>query len=246
MVSRDRLIAYLLHQIPEEERLDFAGEWFADQDLCDELTMVEAELFDGYARGTLPEAQRELVAKFLLTSEEQRRKLNFATTLGTALAKPQPPARRMPWLALAAALIVGLAGVMAWMAVQNHHLRGEIANERASAARPAPDGAYTASLAPQDLRGASREPVVQVPPGAGMLRLELELPEGEKRASYGAAVLNGGRRIWREEPVKSQEKEGTTVAVVWIPADILTAGTYTVVLEAEGGPVAGYRVRIAR
>ena len=245
MVSRDRLIAYLLHQMPVEERLDFAEQWFTDQNLSEDLSSVEAEILDAYARATLPTSQRKLVERFLLNSDEQRQKLNFATVLGAALRKP-PTTRRMPWLAIAAAVIVCLTGVIVWLAMQHRSLRLELASARAQAAKAAPGAVVTASLAAQDLRGASRQPTMQIPQGASMLRLELELPEGEKRPSYAAVVSTAGKRVWRQEPAKSEDKEGAAVAVVWIPADVLTAGRYTVVLEGDGGPVASYRVEIVR
>src|SRR5271163_942535 len=144
MVNRDDLIAYLLHQMPEPERLDFAERWFADRELSEQLSIAESELLDAYVRGELPRERRAQVERFLLNSDEQRRKLEFTAALHGVL----PVERRepIPWLALcAAAMLVVMIGVVVWVGRQNRELHREVATLQ-RAARPVPGGVYSAAL----------------------------------------------------------------------------------------------------
>ncbi len=51
MVNRDQLIAYLLHQMAEDEREAFSERCFLEPGLREDLQMAEADLLDAYARG---------------------------------------------------------------------------------------------------------------------------------------------------------------------------------------------------
>lgn len=244
MVNREHLIAYLLHQMPETDRLEFAEQWFTDSDLDEQLRATEAELLDAYVRGELPRQQQEQVERYLLASEEQRRKLEFSAALHRAL----PSQRRRPrisWLSLcAAAAIVILASTVIWIALQNRELRSEIARLQQNA-KPLQGEVYSASLA-SSVRGGAGERTIALPKDARMLRLDLGLDDGEIRGSYAAALSISGRTVWREEPVRTGNRGQASFATMWIPAEVLVPGNYTLVLETGGVPVAYYNFAIAR
>ena len=131
------MIAYLLHKLPESQRDAFEDRWMEDSELYEQLQDVEAELLDGYARGSLFAGDRELVTKYLLGSPVQGRKLLFARTLHDAFPLPAgpSPARLAPsWrLVAAAAVIALLAGAVSWLGWQNgalHQRLAEVANPR--------------------------------------------------------------------------------------------------------------------
>lgn len=244
MVNRDDLIAYLLHEIPEGDRLEFAERWFVDPDLSEQLSGAEAELFDAYVRDELPRKQRDRVEQYLLNSDEQRRKLDFAAALRGAF--PQSRKQRIPWLAaVAAAAILILIGATLWLASQNRQLHNEIAG-LPKAAQPVAGEVYSASLISGDLRGGSAQPPVLLPANARMLRLDLELPEREKHETYSAILSGSGRRIWQEEPVRAEMRGQVSLSTVWVPAELLSSGRYTIMLESQGNPVAYYNFTIAR
>jgi hypothetical protein len=242
MVNRHDLVAYLLHQMPESERLDFAERWFAEADLSERLNIAEAELMDAYVRGELPRKQRVEVERYLLSSDVQRRKLEFTAALHGVL-----PARRrasVPWMAVcAAAIIVVLIGLTLWIARKNRELRSELARLELIA-EPLPGGVYSASLLSSGVRGSSSARSIAFPKDARMLRLDLELSEGEIRGSYTATLSISGRRVWREEPLHPSTQNGASSVTTWIPANVLESGNYTLVLETDGRPVVYYSLAI--
>ncbi len=242
MVNREELIAYLLHEMREPERLDFAARWFVEPELNEELCIAEAELFDSYVRGELPRHQRTQVERYLLNTEDQRRKLEFAAALRGAF--PLRQRRWISWWALAAAAVIAiLAGATLWMAVRNRELGREVARLQQNA-QPEGAGIYSASMVAGGLRGGAGERSIVVPRDARILRLDLDLSEVEKRGPYAATLSTSGRRIWREEPVAPQAQ--ASLVTVWIPADILPSGHYTLILEAGSAAAAYYNLAITR
>jgi hypothetical protein len=247
MVNREELIAYLLHQMPEPDRLDFAARWFAEPEIEEQLYIAEAELFDSYVRGELARGERGQVERYLLNTDAQRRKLEFAAALrGVLPAVPVPSRRAIPWLTLAtAAILVVLVAVAIGIEVQNQRLRNEVASVRQSA-RPLSGGVYTASLVAGGLRGGASERSIVLPGNARMLRLDLDLSEAERAPSYSATLTVSGRTVWREEPLTPQSQAQVLFVSVWIPSDVLAAGHYTVLLEANGAPAASYTFAISK
>jgi len=244
MVNRDDLIAYLLHRIPEPERLDFAEKWFGDPDLDEQVRTAEAELLDSYVRGELPRRERAQVERYLLNSDPQRRKLAFAAALRGVL--PAPRRRTIPWLMLAAAAVfVILTAVAVGIETQNRHLRSQVANLEQSA-RPLAGGVYSMSLIAGGLRGGAAERSITLPGDLRVLRLNLDLSEAERAQSYSATLSMSGRRIWHEEPLSPQTQAQVSFVSAWIPADVLASGHYTLLLEANGAPAASYSLVIVK
>src|SRR5580698_8382219 len=118
------MIEYLLHKLPEAEREAFEDRWMEDSELYEQLQDAEAELLDAYAAGTLSAEDRELVARHLLGSPAQERKLLFARKLHEAFPKP---ARSTNWRGMAAAAaIVLLAGGASWLGWENVTLQARL------------------------------------------------------------------------------------------------------------------------
>jgi hypothetical protein len=88
----DQLINYLLGRLPEEdaERLD--EESIVDDELAARLRLVEDDLVDAYASGTLTGETLQRFESFYLASPRRQRKAAFAKTL---LAKIDRPAQRL-------------------------------------------------------------------------------------------------------------------------------------------------------
>jgi hypothetical protein len=239
MVTKEALTEYLLHQMPEADRLDFAERWFCDPELAEQLEATEAELLDAYVRGELPDSRRKRVERYLLQSDAQMHKLTFAAALRGAL--PLHRRKDVAWLPIcAAAMVVILAGVSLYVVRQNRELRVEVAALERDA-HPLAGGIYSASLA-SSLRG-SPEAAVTLPKSALVLRLDLEI-SGGREETYSATISTSGRRLWRQEPLRAEN--GGSVVAVWIPAGILDSGHYTVALESGGNPIAYYNLNILR
>ena len=69
---------YLLGQLRLEEVEQLEERLFTDPDFYEQLTLVEDELIDAYARGSLPQQERGKFEELFLSNPERRRKLRFA------------------------------------------------------------------------------------------------------------------------------------------------------------------------
>jgi hypothetical protein len=242
-VNREDVIAYLLHRMPEEQRLALAERWFADETLYEQVLAVEAELLDGYARGVVSGEERAEIERHLLTSDVQRAKLAVARSLHPAYA---PPARRdVPWLiAATASLSLVLAGTSLWLWQQNGSLRRDLVATRQIAA-PAPGTLYSIWLPADATRGTGPGDGVQLRKSAQVVRFDLSLNPEEARGKPLTAQLSaGGRTIWKQEPLNAEERAGALVASLWIPSQILSPGAYELKLASGETPIAYYPFRI--
>jgi hypothetical protein len=135
----DQLISYVLGCLPEEEteRLDELS--IIDDELSARLRLVEDDLVDAYASGTLTGERRARFESFYLASPRRRRKAAFAKGFLAKVDRPEPrlsavpqpaivprpPARRrvFPWAqAVAAALVVGVSVLL----LQHVYLRRDL------------------------------------------------------------------------------------------------------------------------
>jgi hypothetical protein len=235
MVNRDQVIAYLLHQMAEDEREVFSERCFVEPGLREDLQMAEADLLDAYARGKAKGEERKQIERWLLGSSVQRQKLDFAQALATVLPDAAP--RRIPWglLGAVAAGLVLLAG-LALSILHNRQLERELARVEAPA-RPLPGTAFAVLLPAETLRSGAGISV-SLPPGADVVHLELGLETGQQQDFDSAVVSVSGRVVWRQQPVSA--------ASLWIPAKLLGPGNYTVRLDSNGTPTAYYSFTVRR
>ena len=237
------MIDYLLHRIPEEQRLVVAERWFADETLYQHLQTVEAELLDAYARGDVSGEERVRIEQFLLTSDIQRAKLSIARALYPVSA-PRPRCE-VRWLALATALLaLVLAGTSFWLWQQNVSLRVELAGTRPIAAS-APGTLCSVWLPADSTRGTAPGDGVQLPKSAQVVRFDLSLNSAEANSTrFTAELSTGGRTVWKQEPVHLEQRAGALVASLWIPSQILSPGVYEIKLSSGANPIGYYAFRI--
>lgn len=242
-MNKDDAIAYLLNEMPEAKRTKFVERWFTEPELYERVRMAEAELVDDYVRGRLSRGRRHQVERFLLGSDVQGRKLEFAE----ALRAPFPSSERfhIPWAYVAAAVLLLSTGLSVWLGVKNLSLQRQVARLESGLHLEHGD-IYTLGLSSDTLRGASPETPLRLPPGSRLLRLELELKPGEETSMYSVTVSGDGKIFWSEGPLRPESQGADHVAVVWIPAGVLSPGDYTVQLKAQDTPVAYYRFALAR
>jgi hypothetical protein len=243
MVNRDDVIAYLLNEMPEAERAAFAERWFTEPELYERLRMSEAALLDDYVRGKLSRRERRQVEQFLLGSDVQRDKLKFAETLRVIFA--QSARARVPWLYIAAAVLLVSLGLTFWLGLENRSLHREVARLEAGA-HLEHGGVYTLGIPADTLRGASEEARVQLPTDVSLLRLELELKPGDEASPYSVTVFRDSKIVWSEGPLRPTAQGADQIAITWIPAGVLAQGDYTVQLAASGNPIANYRFAVTR
>ncbi|MGH9342734.1 MAG: hypothetical protein ACRD19_03095, partial [Terriglobia bacterium] len=101
------------------------------------------------------------------------------------------------------------------------------------AAAPAPRIAAFV-LAPGVERGAAIR-TLRIPPDAGLVRLELELPAGDRRARFSAVLSNAaGKNVWKADGIE----RGHYGLSLSIPVADFKPGGFR--LELEGNPPQAY------
>lgn len=241
-MTEERIIAYLLGSLPEDELERFEEECFAQEDWPDELAQVEEDLVDDYLRDELTAEQRRLFRQNYLTTDARRERVALAAALlrhvdeeqaapvTTRAQAPDKPAEAgwwnsfwggRPWAMAAAALavVVVVAGVW-WLA--------------RSGPAPSPFVALTLNVSRGDRSVGAEEGSVKLPRGTRELRLTLKLPEGSAQAAgYRAELLSEGGE---PKPSEVTGQNAQTVSVS-IPAARLSGGSYAVRLysAAPGG-----------
>lgn len=87
-----RMTRYLLGQLSEQEQLRMEEEFFTNEETMAQLLVVEDDLIDDYARGTLSTAERERFERFFLASPQRQQRVAFATAVAQNFAVTDEPA----------------------------------------------------------------------------------------------------------------------------------------------------------
>jgi hypothetical protein len=241
MMTEERIIAYLLGAMAEEERERFEEDCFSREQWPEELSLVEDDLVDDYLRGGLGAEQRRLFVQNYLTTEARRARVAVAAALlrhaaegpdasqEAAAVTPAVPAPAgwwrslvggRPWAsAFAAVLAVAVAAAGVWWLA-----RGGPQEEPAFVA-------LALNVSNSDRAAGPVEGRVNIPPDARELRLTLTLPEGSAQASRYRAELSNEEG--EAKPSKVVGHDARAVSVV-APAGQLPRGRYALKLFAAG------------
>ncbi len=94
IIERDDKIlkSYLLGELDEEASLAVEHRIMIDDDQFEMVQIAEDELIDEYLEGTLSQAERERFESHFLSTEDRRRKLEFAETLYRNIDRSSPSA----------------------------------------------------------------------------------------------------------------------------------------------------------
>jgi anti-sigma factor RsiW len=144
---------YLLGELSEAEQTALEQKYFADSTLFDQLTRVESDLIDDYARGRLSSPMRARFEQYYLSDPNRRARLKFGQAFVTRLAEMKPSGsarvaapqvswweqlrvgfrRPSPVLAFSAALAgLLLIGAVVWLLVDSARLRRQLSEAQAS------------------------------------------------------------------------------------------------------------------
>jgi hypothetical protein len=256
-----QLRRYLLGQLAPADRESVVERLSRDELYFDSAEAVEAELRDAFVRGELKGHDRDDFERHLLRTPRQNEETVLARHLTEALDRhrmevldrPGPRiAMRTPrpawWIRVAAAAMLVIA---VWLGFDNRKLRQELDALRPSvpdprATRPAPDPAPSPEIASLYLagivlRGSEALPELVLSPTAQLVRLEAD-PELD--GALRAELENpSGDRVWT---LALPPKTASPIRI-WLPADALSAGTYTLRLTAAAPQrQALYRFRVSR
>src|SRR5258705_12416146 len=80
-MTDERIIAYLLEELPEEELERFEDECFEQERWPDQIDLAEEDLVDAYLRGELSGERRERFEQNYLTTESRQERVRMAAAL---------------------------------------------------------------------------------------------------------------------------------------------------------------------
>jgi len=252
---------FVLGGLDEAARSALEEQLVTEPDVFEALGVVEDELIEEYLDGTGSDPDRAAFEQNFLTSPQRQGRLRLAKSLrrhashgkSTETARPQPiskagtPRWQPAWLALAAALVLSLAGNL-WLA--NRSAQPSPAAVSVPATEPAsPNAIFT--LATGLLRSGGSLTRVTVPSGAEVVRLRLQLPDAVSYPTYRTTMLDeDGSEIWTVAKLRVLNADTSAVVVV-VPAELLSRGDYQVRLSGQkdaGEPevVGTYTFRISK
>jgi len=172
-----RVRNYLLGKLSDEDIRQFEERLLRQDDFIEQVLLIEDELIEDYARGTLSENERERFEQHFLTTPKRRRKLmivrglkNYASTAkqNTEMLRSVRPSWwsmlfTPRWKVVAFATVVLLTGIVVWRVAfhQSQVERGIIALDKAySQQRPLEARIVGLSYAPfSGVRGNETEKV---------------------------------------------------------------------------------------
>jgi hypothetical protein len=261
-----RMRTYLLGGLSDAERREMEERFFQDEDYYDHLLEVQYDLIDAYSRGSLTPDERLQVERRLLAGRDGSHRARVARGLmrvehAAAAQAAGPAAPRTgrlvsSWLPIAASVlaVVSLAAAV-WLARDNARLRDQLASVHRPVTTslpppppptPALPAVATLTLTPGVLRSDDGPSVCTVAADARLVRFVL--PTAETGPAFSVEVERGGAgRIWAQGGLTRNEQGAV---VVWMPGELLVAGTYEFLLSRElEGPselAANYVCRIVR
>ena len=247
-ITEERIIAYLLEELPEEEVERFEDECFAGDNWPEQLTLAEEDLIDEYLRGGLtPERRRHFEENYLTTDARVERvrmaaallrhvdsyatSANAATvqTANAAASATPKDNRRESWFGA----LWGGRALVPRAALSFALLLIIVGGAFVIYRRMAPSNRTIVLVALPSTnaeRGAGAEPTkVVLPADAGALKVSLALPEGATPSARYRVELDDGEG--KTESLEAEGHDARTVSVV-IPAARLARGTYALRLFA--------------
>jgi len=241
-MTDERIIAYLLEELPEEDSKRFEEECFAQESWPEQISLVEDDLIDGYLRGDLtPEQRRHFEQNYLTTPARLERVRSVAVLIrhvddykpvDLPTVAPPPPRGwserlRAFWggqgLALrSAAALVVLTVVFGalWLALS---------------ARRSPRSFATLTLNSSSnnrLEGAQAGRV-KLSSGVDALRLTLKLPDGAAQAARYRVELENLERVDGGKINVEAERQDAQSVRVEISTAQLEQGRYAAKLFAD-------------
>ena len=226
----DVLRRYLLGNVTPEVREGVEARLFSDDAIFwEHLCLVEDELIDDYVGRDLDGKDLENFERCFLSTEERRRKLQFAQALKVHLQRHESNRGSSVWSGLrrqilAPAWAVATAAVLLLVAVPG--AVWQFASSRAQRDE------VSVWLAAGLVRGASGEMKrVQIPAGCKLVRFHIE-SDGTEYKSYRASFSQvAGDEIWSQANLNAGTIDGKVAVTVTLPSDLLAAGDYYLRLQ---------------
>jgi hypothetical protein len=257
-MTDERIIAYLLEELPEEEAEQFEDECFAQESWPEQLKLVEEDLIDDYLRNELGPEQRRRFESNYLTTEARQERVGLAAALlrhvdETQAVAQEPAAVKEPVtvekpVAVAPAVAprepTWAERLRAFWSSQSWRLRavaallvvaliaGVLWVARNRARSPQTFATLTLNISASNRGDGAQAAKVRLPPEADALKLSLTLPEpSTPSARYHVELLN---EKGETQPLEIAGQDAQSVSTV-IPAAQLTRGRYALKLFKSNG-----------
>ncbi|HEX8888605.1 MAG TPA: hypothetical protein VF779_05490 [Pyrinomonadaceae bacterium] len=234
-MTDERIIAYLLGELPAEESDQFEDECFAEEHWPMQISLAEEDLIDHYLRGELTTEQRQRFEQNYLTTEARKERVVMAASLLRHVDEQShdsiaEDAREVTWIgrlraswggprwalttALALASIVIVVGGLLWL-------------YRPLPSRPQTFATLTLTISSNSRGEGSPVSKVKIPPEAEGLRVSLKLPDGLPQVGRYRIQLENEKG--ETKPVELAGQETQSVSVL-IPSAQLTPGEHVLKL----------------
>jgi hypothetical protein len=230
----ERVIAYLLEELPEAEQERFEEECFAEDDWPAQLNLVEEDLIDDYLRDALAPEQRSHFEQNYLTTDARMERVRMAAALlqhvderQAAVIQPAvaaTPANEswgerfrafwsspawMPRAAVVSLAVVAVVVASAWWL--------------ARAPAPKTFAELSLSVSASDRASGVQPGTVKLPLNADALRISLTLPVETSTATRHRVELENSKG--EVQTLEIAGRNARSVSVV-IPASRLARGRY--------------------
>lgn len=271
--EQERVRAYLLGQMAQEDLPDFEQRLLLDAAFYEELSIVEDELIDEYLRRDLPTSDRENFESHFMSTPERREKLRFARALKKRVSAfeavqpdedsssqgalepasevAEPPPRKRSFFSFLPFQnpIVSYALVAAMLLVV-----GAISWVAWKNWNPSGPGKVLAiELVPGSMTrdwGDAETRKFTIPSDTETIRLQLNLPQDEY-SSYEVVLQDANLRpLLTNRNLKAQSLKGRPAVFVEVPQSSLPPGHYRIKLsgKTDGGveSVASYSFNVLK
>ena len=173
--SDERLRAYLLGELREDERLRLDQRLLTDDDVAERVRLVEAQLIDEYVAGELDARAAEVFQTHFLKTDARREQVRLTSALKdlasqSSAAMPVPKAaQKRTWREVIGPFLV-VRQRTAWATVGTFALLilglNVIGYLGPQLPQPKPPVAQQPSIIPDSLQAPASPQIAQVPPGA--------------------------------------------------------------------------------
>lgn len=238
-MTEDRIIAYLLEELPKEELEQFEEECFAEEDWPNQIELAEEDLIDAYLRKELTQEQRgHFEQNYLITGARKERVTLAAAFLdhldgceATTEQALRAPSTKLSWTerlrvfwnnggwqlraaASLALLIIVIGGVWFYLSRTN---------------RPQSFATLTLTISASNRAEGVQAARVTLPLNRDALKIFLTLPaEASTNANYRVTLESNSGDT---KTLNVAERDAQSVAVE-LPASQLKPGRYAVKLTA--------------
>jgi hypothetical protein len=265
------LRTYLLGQSSPEDSSRFEERLLADGSFYDELLIAEDDLIDEYLAEELSEAERRNFESHFLLVPERQQKLRFARAFRKYVAfagnseapeasvvVPQkdlgvarPPSKRGLFSFFPVTSPIASYSLMAAMLLLVGGISWAVFNAWKQQQTPPPGSVLAVVLTPGLTREGGEIKRITIPPGTGVVRLQLEIPKNDFN-NYRVGVLSVDRTaVWSGNNIQASDQGGTKLINADVPVSSLTSGDYQVKVSGQlpdgtFEDTASYRFRVAR